>query len=197
MDDYFGVFGLGRALQLDLPDLQRRFYELSRRHHPDFHQMKGDAERAAALERSALINRAYRVLRDPIARVEYLVALEEGREANDAAVKPKAPMDLLEEMLEIQEALEDAKRSGFSAADRARLGQERQKLIARRAADEAALIEGFAKWDRAIASGDDADALLRGFTQALATRAYLGTVIDDLGEALEEDDHARVSHHRN
>jgi len=196
MDDYFAVFGLGRALQLDLPDLQRRFYELSRRHHPDFHQMKGDAERAAALERSALINRAYRVLRDPIARVEYVMALEEGSQAGDTAVKPKAPMDLLEEMLEIQEALEDAKRSGFADADRVRLRQERQKLIARRAADETALVEGFAKWDRAIATGGDADALLRGFRQMLATRAYLGTVIDDLGEALGEDDHAHVAHHR-
>jgi molecular chaperone HscB len=196
MDDYFAVFGLGRALQLDLSDLQRRFYELSRRHHPDFHQMKGDAERAAALEHSALINRAYRVLRDPIARVEYLIAFEEGREANDTAVKPKAPMDLLEEMLEIQEALEDAKRSGFTDADKARLAQERQKLVARRAADEAALVEGFAKWDRAMATGGDGEPLLRGFKQTLANRAYLSTVIDDLGEALGEDDHAHVAHHR-
>ena len=196
MSDYFAVFGLGRGLQVDLPDLQRRFYELSRRHHPDFHQMKSDDERATALERSALINRAYRVLRDPIARVEYVIALEEGREASDGSVKPKAPSDLLEEMLELQEGLEAAKSSGLSAQDRARFREERQKLIERQAADEAALIERFGEWDKTVASGRDTSALLARFKQALATRAYLRTAIDDLGEAVGEDHHADVAHRR-
>src|SRR5215467_9365396 len=79
MDDYFEVFGLSRKLQLDEEELRRRFYALSRRHHPDFHQQAGEREQAAALASSALVNRAYRALRDPIARVEYLIALEEGR----------------------------------------------------------------------------------------------------------------------
>src|SRR6266542_6959640 len=114
MADYFEVFGLPRKLTVDLQELQRRFYDLSRQHHPDFQQGAAPEARAAALESSALINRAYRALRDPLARVEYLIALEEGREAKEgAAVKPKAPTDLLEEMLEIQEALEAAKTSGL------------------------------------------------------------------------------------
>ena len=58
MPNYFEVFGLPRKLSLDLQELQRRFYDLSRRHHPDFHQTAGAEAQAAALEASALVNRA-------------------------------------------------------------------------------------------------------------------------------------------
>ncbi len=197
MNDYFAVFGLPRKLQVDLDALQRRFYELSRQHHPDFHQMAGEDEQAVALERSALINRAYRALRDPLARVEYLIALEEGRETKEGApVKPKVPTDLLEEMLEIQEALAEAKASGVGAEASAQLGRERQRLMTRQASEEAAIVERFVEWDRAIDAGGDRAPLLGWFKQALATRAYLRTVIDDLSEALGEDQDAHVSHRR-
>ncbi len=197
MNDYFVVFELPRKLRVDLDELQRRFYALSRQYHPDFHQMAGEDERAAALESSALINRAYRALRDPLARVEYLIALEEGREAKEgAAVKPKAPTDLLEEMLEVQEALEEAKTSGLDAQASLRLARERQGLMERQTAGEAVIIDRFAEWDRVIDAREDRKPLLEWFKQALATRAYLRTVIDDLGEALGEDQDAHVSHRR-
>ncbi len=78
--NFFEVFGLPRKLAIDAAALQRRFYELSRQHHPDFHQTASADEQARVLETSARVNAAYRALRDPIARVEYLVRLEEGRE---------------------------------------------------------------------------------------------------------------------
>ena len=135
MTDYFEVFGLERRLQVDLGALQRRFYALSRQHHPDFHQMAGEDVQAAALERSALVNRAYRTLRDPLSRLAYLIGLEDGTGA-DGAVRPKAPMDLLEEMLEIQEALEEAKTSGRNPETTERLTRERGRLMERHGAQE-------------------------------------------------------------
>src|SRR6185295_19554581 len=96
------------------------FYELSRQHHPDFHQLAGQDEQAASLADSALINRAYRALRDPLARVEYLVSLEGGRESS-APAKPAVPQNLLMEMMEVQEALEEAKDAGLDEAARERL----------------------------------------------------------------------------
>ncbi|MGH7314690.1 MAG: Fe-S protein assembly co-chaperone HscB, partial [Candidatus Rokuibacteriota bacterium] len=111
VSDYFTVFGLPRKLGVDGEALQRRFYELSRRHHPDFHQGADAARQAEALAQSALVNRAYRALREPLARVEYLIMLEEGREG--AGDKPKASRELLQEMLEVQEALEEAKVEGL------------------------------------------------------------------------------------
>lgn len=194
MSDYFEVFELPRKLQVDEEALRRRFYELSRQHHPDFHQLAGEPEQAAALADSALVNRAYRALRDPIARVEYVVALE-GGEASGAAKTP-APKALLMEMLEVQEALEEAKASGLDDAARERLRDERARLVNRRAATDAAIVARGADWDAAVDQGTDRGALLAWFKEQLAARAYLRTVIDDLGQALGEDQEAHVSHRR-
>src|SRR5213595_587862 len=166
--DHFEVFGLPRRLAIDTAELQRRFYELSRRYHPDFHQAAPPEEQVRALEASAGLNAAYRTLRDPIARIEYLVRLEEGRDTKEGAtVKPKAPPELLEEMFEIQEALAEAKVGGLDEAGRAAL--------------VGPLTQG---WDAAAPA--ERQRVLAAMKEALATRAYLGTVIDDLNDALGE-----------
>src|SRR5262249_45064214 len=176
MADYFEVFGLERKLQVDLDALQRCFYALSRQYHPDFHQMADEGEQAAALERSALVNRAYRVLRDPLSRLSYMIGLEDGTDGRSAdKVRLEPPMDLLEEMLEIQEALEEAKRSGLNAETTERLRGERERLMERQKANESAIIGRFAEWDRAVEMGGDERALFAWFKQALARRAYLRT----------------------
>jgi molecular chaperone HscB len=197
MADYFEVFGLPRKLQIDLDGLQRSFYELSRRHHPDFHQGAGAEDQARALEASALVNRAYRALRDPVRRVEYLIALEEGREVREeTTAKAKVPMDLLAEMLEVQEALEDAKSSGLTDEAAEGLRAERQRLQERYQAEENALIAGGPEWDVAVDAGKERQPLLERFKQRLAARAYLRTVIDDLTQAVGEDEGRHVTHRR-
>jgi molecular chaperone HscB len=195
--DYFTVFGLPRKLTVDADALQRRFYELSRQHHPDFHQGTDPARQAETLARSALVNRAYRALRDPLPRVEYLIALEEGREVREgASEKPKAPRELLQEMLEVQEALEEARAEGMTGEGADRVREERARLEARYAAEAEAIAGRAAEWDRLVDGGDDRKPLLEWFKQRLATRAYLRTVIDDLSDALGEREESNVSHRR-
>jgi molecular chaperone HscB len=199
--DYFSVFGLPRKLGLDLNELQRRFYDWSRKFHPDFFQQATPKEQAISLENSALVNTAYRTLRDPIARVEYLIALEEGAVKE---IPPKAPLDLLEEMLLVQEALEAAKASALDGETRKRLAGERDRLMERRRAEEDRLREVSGEWDalvdgRGHTSGDRENVrrkLLDKMKEILAARAYLNTVINDLGEALGEETHTYVSHRR-
>jgi molecular chaperone HscB len=197
VSDYFTVFGLPRKLTVDGAALQRRFYELSRQHHPDFHQGAAAEQQAETLARSALVNRAYRALRDPLPRVEYLIALEEGREIREGAPdKPRAPRELLQEMLEVQEAVEEAKAEGMSPAAGERLREERARLEARYAAEADAIVGRTGEWDRLVEEGGDRKALLEWFKQRLATRAYLRTVIDDLSDALGEREEGHVSHRR-
>jgi molecular chaperone HscB len=197
MADYFEVFGLPRKLLIDLDALQRSFYELSRRHHPDFHQGAGAEDQARALEASALVNRAYRALRDPVRRVEYLIALEEGREVREeTTAKAKVPMDLLAEMLEVQEALEEVKSSGLTEEAAEKLRAERQRLQERYQAEEDALIALGPEWDAAVDAGKERKPLLERFKQGLAARAYLRTVIDDLTQAVGEDEGRHVTHRR-
>jgi molecular chaperone HscB len=197
VSDYFTVFGLPRKLGVDGEALQRRFYELSRQHHPDFHQGVGAERQAEVLDQSALVNRAYRALREPLARVEYLIALEEGREVREGATaKPKAPRELLEEMMEVQEALEEAKAEGLGGDAGTRLREERRRLEERYAAEATAVVGRTAEWDRLVDEGGDRRPLLEWFKQRLATRAYLRTVIDDLSDALGEREDQHVSYRR-
>ena len=198
--DHFEVFGLPRRLGIDTAELQRRFYELSRRGHPDFHQRESPERQAEVLAASARLNAAYRALRDPLARIEYLVRLEEGRDTREGAmVKPKAPPELLEEMFEIQEALQEAKSAGRSggldAAARDSLVTQRDRLRERYDREESRLRGPLSQaWD--AAAPVERAAALKAFKESLAVRAYLRTVIDDIDEALGGSQEGYVSHRR-
>jgi len=194
--DHFEVFGLPRRLAIDTAELQRKFYELSRRHHPDFHQTAPPEEQARALEASARLNAAYRALRDPILRVEYLVRLEEGRDTKEGTtVKPKAPPELLEEMFEIQEALAEAKAGGLEGAGRAVLVAQRDRLTARLRDEEARLVGPLSQhWDASPPAARQRG--LAAMKESLAIRAYLRTVIDDLTDALGENQEGYVTNRR-
>jgi molecular chaperone HscB len=193
--NFFEVFELPRRLAIDGDELQRRFYALARRTHPDFHQAAPPAERAAVEERAALVNAAYRTLRDPMARVDYLVRLEEGRTTREGSpVRPQAPPALLAEMFEIQEALAEAKTGPLDAAARTALTEQREALQARYAHEEARLRGPLAaRWD--AASDAERPAALGALKDALAACAYLRTVITDLADALGEEE-SGVPHHR-
>jgi molecular chaperone HscB len=188
------VFDLPRRLAIDGAELQRRFYALARRTHPDFHQAAPPAERTSVEERAALVNAAYRTLRDPIARVDYLVRLEEGRETKEGGeARPKAPPVLLAEMFEIQEALAEAKAGPLDDGARATLAEQRDALQARYAAEEARLRGPLSeRWDAGGAA--ERPAALAALKEALATRAYLRTVIADLAEALGEEESGVADH---
>ena len=193
--NFFDVFELPRRLAIDGDALQRRFYAQARRTHPDFHQAAPPAERAAVEERAALVNAAYRTLRDPVARVEYLVRLEEGRTTREGSEsRPPAPPALLAEMFEIQEALAEARAGALDVATRAMLSEQRHRLLERFAAEDARLRGPLAeRWD--AAPDAERPAALAALKEALATRAYLRTVITDLAEALGEEA-SGVTHHR-
>ncbi len=100
--DYFEFFGLPPKLALDLADLEQRFYRLSRELHPDRFQRATPAERERSLEASAILNDAYRTLRDPILRAEYVL-----KRQGLAADSKQVPPELLEEVFAMNEALEE------------------------------------------------------------------------------------------
>src|ERR1700760_1732208 len=73
---YFAMFDLPRKLSMDVAALERDFYRLSRRLHPDLFARKSAEEQAWSLRQSSLLNDAYRALKDPIARTAYLLKIE-------------------------------------------------------------------------------------------------------------------------
>src|SRR5262250_770136 len=102
--DYFDVFGLPRILGIDLAALEKTFHELSRKYHPDYFAAAPPAQKTQAVRMTALLNDAYRTLRHPVRRVEYLLSLYGLK--SDAS---KVPQALLMEVFEINEQLEEVK----------------------------------------------------------------------------------------
>jgi molecular chaperone HscB len=111
--DYYELFGLTRSLNLSLDDLQKRYYDLSRQLHPDRFMQKPEAERQRALDMSSALNDAYRTLKDPIKRAQYLLGIE-GFDIGDQRSKD-VPLELLEEVFELNMALEEMRGGDDSA----------------------------------------------------------------------------------
>src|SRR5712692_8209457 len=93
--DYFQFFGLPRKLWMEMGALEAKFHQLSWKLHPDNFVRASENERELFLERSSQLNDAYRALRDPVARVEYLLLIEGRRK--EGTTKQQALPELLEE----------------------------------------------------------------------------------------------------
>ena len=113
MTDYYELLGIPRSLKLSLDELQKRYYELSRQLHPDRFMQKPAAEQQRALDMSSALNDAYRTLKDPVKRAQYLLS-QEGFDIGEQRPKD-VPPELLEEVFELNMALEEM-RSGDDSA---------------------------------------------------------------------------------
>jgi molecular chaperone HscB len=140
---YFEVFEIPPSLALDARDLEKRFYALSRKLHPDLR--RNPAERAQAEEATAVLNDAYRVLRDPVARAEYVLRLE-GFDVGKQDSKD-VPPELLEEVFELNMALEELQAGDTDALPQ--LESARQRFAGMRAELDTELQRKFAEWDEA------------------------------------------------
>ena len=110
--DYFVLFGLERTFALDENTLKQKYFSLQREYHPD----RADADqKMAMLQKSADINRGYQILKNPVARAEYLLGPKE----------EKPSQALLMEAMEQREALAEVKASAALEA----LRKENSKAI--------------------------------------------------------------------
>src|SRR5215467_16073894 len=144
--DYFEVFGLPRTLGIDLAALEKTFHDLSRRYHPDYFSTASPAEKTQAVRMTALLNDAYRTLRNPVRRVEYLLSLY-GFKSDGS----KVPKSLLMEVFEINEQLEEVKagRASVEEADslRAQIKEKRERF-------DKELQQAAFDWDELVTSGE-------------------------------------------
>jgi molecular chaperone HscB len=122
--DKFAIVGLQRSFDVDLADLESRFRAGSRKVHPDRFQRATPQERRFALEQTKLLNDAVRTLQDPVRRAEHLLELRglhlaaERPDPHGLHVQqpPTLPMEFLEELMEAQESLQEAKAAGDQEA---------------------------------------------------------------------------------
>jgi molecular chaperone HscB len=168
--EYYRVLELEPKLALDTSALQKRFYDLSRQWHPDRFTSHSIAEQAASLEKTALLNDAFRTLRDPVLRGEYVLAQHSleasGQRGHDV------PAALLEEVLELNEALAEADKTGIERL----MPQFRSTLDA----IDIKLEQQFAAWDAAPSNES-----LKPIRATLNQRKYIANLVRDAERALE------------
>jgi molecular chaperone HscB len=174
--DLFAVLGLPRRLAVDIEDLGRRYHAASRAVHPDRYQTAGARELELSVAASAAANRAYRTLKDPVARGRYWVELH-GRRLGDGG--PTVPPEIAAEVFETQEKLEELRSASGGGAEILK-----REVRALRAAFEDrlnGLKDGLAR-DYEGPEIPSLDELRRRLSEI----AYLRTLLGDIEEATEE-----------
>jgi molecular chaperone HscB len=200
--NYFEFFNLPRKLTLDVVALEKQFYTMSRKVHPDRFASKPVAEQEAALAQSSLLNDAYRTLKDPILRTQYLLKLEgveleeQSKAATDAArssgleKKQVVPPELLEEVFELNMQLQEMRAAKAMGEEEPEL---RRDLMTAKDAFDAKMVETqadleglWSAWDAGVDAEDEAaksrakDAMVG----LLNKRSYLRNLVRDVNEAL-------------
>ncbi|HVP54097.1 MAG TPA: Fe-S protein assembly co-chaperone HscB [Candidatus Eisenbacteria bacterium] len=207
--DYFTFFGLPWKLNLDTAQLERDFYALSRKIHPDINARLSGPEQEWSLEKTSQLNDAYRTLKDPISRTVYLLRLqgvqleeqsktatEEARKTG-AAKKQVVPPDLLEEVFELNMQLEELRMNKKMDEDDPALTRDirsaKDHLVAKHHEMLSELQAAWTSWDalvdRAAAGETVAEperAAARDMMLAvLNRRSYLRNLLREIDEVLE------------
>lgn len=188
---YFELFSLPRRLWLGMEALEQKFLQLSWKLHPDNFVNNDNREKEMSLQRSSKLNDAYRVLRDPVARVEYLLEIEGMRKEGEH--KQQAPPELLEEAFELNESLDELREAKSAGTDLSALKSRleiAQTNFQQKLNDVDAEMQTAAKqWDAAIdadASDADKEAILQRLNELLNRRSYIRNLVDGVHKELSD-----------
>ncbi len=202
--DYFSVFGLEPRLNIDLAALEHEFHRLSRKLHPDRYARAGENEKQWSLADTALLNDAYRTLKDPLRRTEYLLKLRGAELGELSAARSdsksfqdqeriqnqgkmsRVPADLLEEVFDLNMQLEEmrtAKKMGEADSElKQSLVAAQQKFTELVDTVDRDLRAQWVVWD----AGDAAtrQPAERAMVALLDRRRYLSNLLRDVTEVL-------------
>ncbi|MCW5977471.1 MAG: Fe-S protein assembly co-chaperone HscB [Bryobacteraceae bacterium] len=173
--DYYRFLGIDPKLTIDSRSLEKRFYDLSRLLHPDRYTRKGSTERQFSLEATAILNDAYRVLRDPVSRAEYVLR-QSGFQTEEPRAKNVDP-DLLEEVFELNMALEELRTGDDSA--RPQLEEARRRFLGLRNEADGQLAGLFGRYDE-----DRSREALEQIRKVLDRRKYIHNLVTEVEKAL-------------
>jgi molecular chaperone HscB len=209
--DYFTFFGLPRKLNLDVSILEKDFYELSRKLHPDLNARAGSQEQEWSLQQSSLLNDAYRTLKDSIKRTQYLLQLEgveleeQSKSATEQArstgelKKQIVPPDLLEEVFDLNIQLEELRMQKKLGEDDPSLieeiGRQKLELEEKQEALLRQLQAHWKMWDGMIqreqngqpVSEEERKQSRDRMVDLLNRRNYIRNLVRDVSEALESN----------
>ena len=179
--DYFTAFALPRNPVIDEAALTLRYYDLSRRLHPDLYQTGTAEEKEASLQNTAILNRAYRILRDVVQRGQYWLELQGEQLGRDNNRVPPALAALVFEVQEKLAEVRDSRAQGKSESAAAELATLRAEVQERFEWSRATLAKNLTQWG----DGNGTPALLQQLKTCLSEIAYLRTLLRDVDKESE------------
>ncbi len=188
--DYFRFFGFPQKLNIEPAALEGQFHILSWKLHPDNFVRASEFERNLSLERSSELNDAYRTLREPISRLEYL--LEHLGVRKEGTTKQQAPPELLEEVFELNESLDELRGAREGGGDvtglRARLETAAANFQDKLAEVDAQLAKLQREWDVAVDSGVEGakSAVLAKMNEVMNRRSYIRNLVAGVQKELAD-----------
>jgi molecular chaperone HscB len=190
--NYFEVFNLPKKLKLDATALEREFYRLSRRLHPDVYARASQQEQEWSLANSSLLNDAYRTLKDPVRRTEYLLKLEGIVSPDEGGAKKedRVPADLLEEVFELNMQLDEMRMNRQMGEEDPQLEKDLQSakanFDAQLKATDTTIVGLWEKWDLGIDRSDETikTAAKEELAALLDRRRYIRNLVNSVNEAL-------------
>jgi molecular chaperone HscB len=195
--DYYAFLGLPRKLNVDMTELEQRFRTLSRQFHPDYFYNRPAADRRASLERSSYLNDAYRTLRQPSSRLEYLLKIEGLAAGGPQQASKQVPPALLEEVFALNEELDEVRerRAAGEHEDlwKGRLERARAPIEAKRAEHEAEMTQLSAEWDALLDSAGTPTgpaarrALLERLRDRFLERNYINNLLAGIARELGDE----------
>ena len=194
---HFEFFGLRKKLNLDEQQLQKEFYALSRKLHPDVYARATANEQDWSLQKTSQLNDAYRTLKDPIARTKYLLSLEgiqleeQSKSATDAArqsgeeKKQAVPPELLEEVFDLNMQLQELKMGERDPETIAQLGSAKKNFEQKLDDSNFELRKYWDAWDIAKDQESEKKAMDQ-MVALLNRRSYIRNLVRDVNAALSE-----------
>jgi len=168
MPNYYEILGLAPGYAIDLGDLEARYHERSRLYHPDRHARADGPTRVKNALATSELNQAYRALKDPVKRAEYLLSLHGVKVAEERGAK--VDPGFLMEIMELREGLADARMEG----DQKRIDALTADVRGRRDRAMEEVDGGFANLDGGDASG------LQGIAAALVSMRYYARFLEEI-----------------
>jgi molecular chaperone HscB len=185
--DYFALFEMPRRLWIAMSGLEQKFLQLSWKLHPDNFVNASEQERELSLKRSAELNDAYRTLRDPVGRVEYLLAIEGARKEGEH--KQQAPPELLEEVFELNESLDELREAKSTGGDlgglKSRLESAEKAFQLKLAEVDTQLQSAAREWDAALqADSATQKKIMAKLNDLLNRRSYIRNLVTNVQKEL-------------
>jgi len=187
-EDYFALFEIPRKLWIEMDAFEQKFLQLSWKLHPDNFMNATEEERELSLKRSSELNDAHRTLRDPVARVEYLLRVEGARREGEH--KQQAPPELLEEVFELNESLDELREAKASGSDLAGLKtklESAEKSFTEKLGElDAQLKTAAREWDASL-EGDAATRkkIMARLNDLLNRRSYIRNLVTNVQKEVE------------